>query len=267
MPITRPRAGRPHVEPRLDRGHTIVTAVDRAARVLWAFADSWDFLTLPEIAARARLSKPTTFRILATLAAEGLVFQNEANRTYGLGFLTLRFADVVLGGIELRQPAHAAMRLIRDTVNETVVLALFDGDTYSDVDRLEGSNMIAQSHTLGVPTPLHAGVPGRALLARIPGSAVAAYLKRACRKSPSLNRRKLLAEISTIRRTGYAVSSGELMQGGHTIAVPVMDAGDRPVAALHVSFPQARFSNTLQNRCVDALLVGSRMISEAMRPP
>jgi DNA-binding IclR family transcriptional regulator len=255
----------PKALPRRDRA--VVTAVDRAAKVLWAFAESWDFLPLPDIAARARLSKATTFRILATLAGEGLVFQNEANGTYGLGFLTLRFADIVLGGLTLRRPAQAAMRTIRDAVNETVVLCLREGDTYTDVDSLEGSHMIAQSHSLGIPTLLDAGVPGRALLAKMSREDVAAYLRRTNRKSSVATRRRLFREISAIRRNGYAVSSGEFMQGGHTIAVAVLDAAAEPVAALHISFPQARFSNLLQDRCIEALLAGSRLISESINAP
>lgn len=251
--------------PRRDRA--TVTAVDRAARVLWAFADTWDFLSLPEIAARARLSKATTFRILATLAGEGLVFQNEANSTYGLGFLTLRFADIALGGLPLRQPAQTAMRMIRDSVNETVVLCLREGDTFTDVDRLEGSNMIAQSHSLGISTRLDAGVPGRALLAKMSSEAVSAYLRRTKHKLPVAACRRLLREINTIRRNGYAVSTGEFMRGGHAIAVAVLGTAEEPIAVLHISFPQARFSNALQDRCVEALLAGSRMISKAIKAP
>lgn len=261
------RSEHQHIQAPPRRDRALVTAVDRAARVLWTFADSWDFLPLPEIAARARLSKATTFRILATLAGDGLVFQNEANNTYGLGFLTLRFADIVLGGLTLRRPAQGAMRAIRDSVNETVVLCLREGDTYSNVDSLESSNMIAQSPSLGIPTLLHAGVPGRALLAKMSSEAVSGYLRRTDRKSPTANRQTLLREIDKIRRNEYAVSSGEFLQGGHTIAVAVVDAAASPVAALHISFPQARFSNALQDRCVEALLAGSRMISEAIKAP
>lgn len=246
-----------------------VTAVDRAACVLAAFTDSWDFLTLPEIGRRARLSKATTFRILATLAEQGLVFQNEANSTYGLGFLTLRLADVVLGGIALRELSRSAMRVIRDAVNETVVLAVRQGDACCDVDSLEGSNMIAQSQLLGMPVSLHASAPGRALLAGLSDDAIAAYLAHASRVSASnvpaparLNR-----DIRQIRRDGYAVGSGDFMLGGHTVAVAIRDATGAAVGALHISFPQARFSKELEARCIKALTAGATAISGALKRP
>jgi DNA-binding IclR family transcriptional regulator len=241
----------------------MVTAVDRAARVLWAFAESWDFLTLPEIARRARLSKPTTFRILATLAAEGLVLQNEANSTYGLGFLTLRLADIVLGAINLREPARSQMKIIRDTVNETVVLSILSGDGCCDVDSVEGSNMIAQSHSLGVTTALHASVPGRAMLAAGSDAAVAANIRRVLRGASRTSREKLSREIAQIRSRGYAVSSGEFMRGGHTIAVAITNGSGDAVAALHISFPQARYTSDLEAGCVKALTAGAAAISKA----
>ena len=54
-------------EHRRSKSRPAISTVDRAARVLSAFQSSWDFLTLNELAQRAGLSKPTVFRILASL--------------------------------------------------------------------------------------------------------------------------------------------------------------------------------------------------------
>jgi IclR family transcriptional regulator, acetate operon repressor len=239
-------------------GPRVVTAVDRAARVLLAFGESWDFLSLPEIAARAGLSKPTAFRILSTLAAEGLVFQNEANNTYGLGFLTLRLADVVLGGIGIREAARPAMRRIRDQVNETVVLSIRQGDACYNVDSLDSTQSIGQAHATGVAAPLHALAPGRALLASWPDAEIAGYLQRM--RSPPKSRAGLWREIESIRRRGYAVSSGELMRAGHTLARAIPDGDGAAVAALHISFPQSRFTRALELSCIQALETAVRSI-------
>jgi DNA-binding IclR family transcriptional regulator len=262
-------ASRPRKQARKRRrqagGDKIVTAVDRAARVLAAFADSWDFATLPDVARRAKLSKPTTFRILATLAAEGLIFQNEANSTYGLGFLALRLADVVLGSIRLRESARPSMRHIRDSVNETVVLGLLQGDYYCNVDSLEGTHLIGQTQLIGAPIPLYVGAPGQALLAGMSDEAVSAYIRRVRPEflhKAGMTRAKLLREIGHIRRRGYAISSGDIMHGGHTIAAAIPSREDAAVATLHISFPQGRYSNQLEDRCVKALMTGASRIGD-----
>jgi DNA-binding IclR family transcriptional regulator len=247
------------------RGDKLVTAVDRAARILLTFADSQDFASLPDVARRAKLSKPTTFRVLATLAGEGLIFQNDANSTYGLGFLTLKMADVVLGSIRLREIARPTMRQIRDTVNETVVLGILQGDNYCNVDSLEGTHLIGQALLIGVPVPLHVNAPGRALLAAMTDEVVAAYLRRVDLKVPQetrMTRAKLLREIGQIRRRGYASSSGDFMHGGHTIATVIGDGEGAAVATLHISFPRGRYSNQLEIRCAAALRAGASVISD-----
>ena len=80
----------------------------------------WDFLRLPEVATRSGLPKAAAFRILATLIAEGLVFQNAANGTYGFVALYLGIADVIPSGIGVRERTRAAMRANPDQVIHSV---------------------------------------------------------------------------------------------------------------------------------------------------
>ena len=98
--------------------------MDRAARILFALAASPRESSLLEIANRANLSKPTAFRILATLVAEGLASQNPDTSGYRLGVLPLGLANSVLQSIPVRALARPIMTAIRDKVNETVVLAV-----------------------------------------------------------------------------------------------------------------------------------------------
>jgi DNA-binding IclR family transcriptional regulator len=237
-----------------------VTAVDRAARMLFVFTQSPDFLSLGEAAHRARLSKPTAFRILSTLAGEGLLFQNEANSAYGLGFLTLRFADVVLGGISFRDRVRMAMRRIRDAVNETVVLGISDGDSYCNVDSLEGTHLIGQAPLIGIPLPCEIGAPGKALLAAMPEEKLVAHLHAL--RIGAAKKQKLRREIARVRRDGYSVSSEDLL-GGHTIATAVIDDLGAAVATLHVSFPQSRHSKALERQCIKALVENASALSSS----
>jgi IclR family transcriptional regulator, KDG regulon repressor len=238
-----------------------VTAADRAARMLFAFAQSQDFLSLGEAARRARLSKPTAFRILTTLVAEGLLFQNEANAAYGLGFLPLRFADVVLAGITFRDQARTAMRRIRDAVNETVVLGIRDRHCYYNVDSLEGTHLIGQAPLIGVPIPCDVGAPGKALLAGMPDKEFAGYLRSL--RIAATRMQKLRRERALVGRDGYAISSEDLL-GGHTIATAVFDNRGTAIATLHVSFPQSRYLKVLERQCIKALIENASTISASL---
>lgn len=241
----------------------IVTAVDRAARVLMAFTQSWDFLTLPEVAQRAGLSKATAFRILSTLMDEGLVFQNAANSTYGLGALNLRLADIILSDIEIHEQARAVMRQIRDRVNETVVLSVRQGTECYHVDSFESTQSIVHSQPIGVPFPLHAVLPGQVMLASQPDAAVEAYIKSIAPAARTVTARQLRTQIKAIRRDGYAMSSEEPAGGGHGVAVTIPRQDNATTVAMHISFPKGRYTTELEQRCIDALKQAASRLAES----
>jgi DNA-binding IclR family transcriptional regulator len=239
------------------RKHTadveIVTAVDRAARVLMAFTQSWDFLTLPEVAHRAGLSKATAFRILSTLATEGLVFQNAANGTYGLGSLNLRLADIILSDIEIHEQARAVMRQTRDRVNETVVLSVRHGANCYHVDSFESTQSISHSQRIGIPFPLHTVLPGHVMLASQDDAAVEAYIKSIPAATRAAAARQLWNQIKLIRGDGYAISGGDAAGGGHGVAVAIPHQKGSATVAMHISFPKGRYTTELEQRCIEAL--------------
>lgn len=241
----------------------IVTAVDRAARVLIALTQSWDFLTLPEVARRAGLSKATAFRILSTLTTEGLVFQNAANGTYGLGALNLRLADIILSDIDIHEQARAVMRQTRDRVNETIVLSVRHGTNCYHVDSFESTQSISHSQPIGVPFPLHTVLPGHVILANQPDAAVESYIKSISPAGRTAVARQIWNQIKTIRRDGYAISAGETAGGGHEVAIAIPYQGNSATAAMHISFPKGRFTAELEQRCIDALKQAADRLTES----
>jgi DNA-binding IclR family transcriptional regulator len=242
-----------------------VTALDRAARVLAAFLQSWDFLTLPEVAKIAGLSKPTTFRILATLMSEGLIFQNEDNATYGFGFQTLRLADVVLGTLRSAAEARLVMRQINSKLNETVVLSARQGPYCYFVHSVETTQSIGQTPALGLGALLHTTAPGCAMLATWPDADIHDYVRAAQRVQPRLRGAELFREIEDIRARGFASSSGELRHGGHSLAMALVSVEGRSDAALHVSFPKGRYTKDLHERCIQALREGIAAVAAGVR--
>jgi IclR family acetate operon transcriptional repressor len=245
-----------------------VEAVDRAARVLFAMAARPIPSTLAEIAQRADLTKPTAFRILASLIAEGLAAQNAQTGSYRLGSTPLRLAASVLRNVAVREPALAAMRKIRDDVNETVVLSVREGDLRYNIDSVEAVNAIAQAHQIGVAIPLYAGAASRVLLAGMESEELLSYLGHtdlvAYSETTIIDRETLIAELKVARRQGYAASSGEFTSAGHAVAIAIRDADGRAIAALHVSVPRSRFSQVVEDRCAAALREAVASIETAM---
>jgi hypothetical protein len=253
-------------EARIDQSS--IEAVDRAGRILFALAASPRESSLLDIANRANLSKPTAFRILATLVAEGLASQNPETASYRLGVLPLGLASSVLQSIPVQALARPVMTAIRDKVNETVVLAVREGDFRVNVESIEALNTISQTQRIGVRIPLYAGATSRVFLASMSKAEVAAYLDRTELESFSdttiADRARLEAEIERVRQKGFALSAAEFTAGGVAVARAVKDASGAAVAAMHVSIPRGRASEELIERCAAALTAGVETLERAI---
>ncbi len=253
-------------EPRMDQ--SAIEAVDRAGRILFALAASPRESSLLEVANRAGLSKPTAFRILATLVAEGLATQNRETASYRLGVLPLGLASSVLQSIPVRSIAHPIMTSIRDKVNETVVLAVRDHDFRVNVDAVEALNAISQNQQIGFPIPLYAGATSRVFLAAMEPQELAAYLDRTPLQSYSettiTERARLEGEVARVRKQGFALSTAEFTVGSIAVARIIRNRAGQPIAAMHVSIPRSRASEDLIERCAAALKAGVEALERAI---
>lgn len=245
-----------------------IAVLDRAASLLMALAQSARPTSLADAAKHAGLSKATAFRILATLIEEGLVVQDGATSSYRLGVVPMRLATAVLAGVPVHAVARRAMREVCDTLNETVVLSVIDGDMRVNIDAVECTNAIGSSNRIGEPRPLHAGAASRVLLATLPDAEIEAYLERTRPVGKpgtrSLDVDKLWKEIRTARRTGFASSSAEISPDSHAVAAVISGPDGKSIAALHVAIPLGRFSARVEARCRQALARAVRAIEREL---
>jgi DNA-binding IclR family transcriptional regulator len=245
--------------PSLRRTAEAVSTVERAALVLSAFRESWDFLTLTDLVNSTGLTKTTVFRLVTSLVAEGLVFQNEANSTYGLGFLNLQLADVFLSSHPVRTAAIPVMRRIHAALNENVALGVRDGDMTYDIEVLESTQMIVPSQSCGTSVLLHQSAPGRALLSDSSLDDLSAYLTRHARKLAVLpgGRDQFRKNLRDMKKSGYASAPSGILAGGHTMAKVIRGRG----AVLAITLPLARYSHHLEQRAMALLTEGAREIT------
>jgi DNA-binding IclR family transcriptional regulator len=254
-------------QPKGERG--AIEAIDRAARILFVIARHNRPSSLIEIALGADLSKPTAFRILATLAADGLVVQDERTGSYRLGMLPLQLGAAVLQAIPIRGLAHPVMQTLRDRVGESVILSVREGDARYNIDSVEAANMIGQTQRIGVAIPLYAGAASRVLLAGLEDEELLAYVGRTrfvpYSETTIIDPDALMADVARIREQGYAISRAEFTPGGIAVAMAVSDENGRTVAALHVSIPRSRTSPAVEERCIVALRDGTARLAQSLR--
>ncbi len=246
-----------------------MAVLDRAAALLVGLAQLPRPASLNEAAHQAGLSKATAFRILATLAEQGLVEQDAATASYRLGIAPLKMATAVLDSIAVAATARPVMRAISEMFNETVVLSVRDGDNRVNIDAVECTNAIGSSRRIGEPRPLHAGAPSRILFASLSDEDIEAYIKRHRLATKRGNGgpayvEMLWKDVRKARRTGLASMQAEISPESHAVATVIRDAKGAAVAGLHVAIPRGRLSPRIEARCGQALLRAAAEISRAL---
>ncbi len=210
-----------------DRSQRTIQSVDRAARILTAFTQPQQQLTITEIAAYIGVHKSTASHLVSTLTHAGLLEGGGEGRSITLGPELWRLARLAFAGVDLAEIARMPMDQLTAETGETVTLSVREGDYAVTVAQSGGTHRVGVQSWLGARTPLAHTADGKVLLAF--GGAERRGLTATLR-----------AELTATRKRGWASARGELEEHLHGVAVPLNDADGNLLAALCVSGPSYR---------------------------
>jgi IclR family pca regulon transcriptional regulator len=228
-----------------DGGAQFSQSLARGLAVLCSFAPDCPALGISELARRLGLTRSTTHRYVATLAALGYLQQDDVTKKYRLGARVLDLGFSVLASLELREVAAPYLRRLTDTTGHTSNLAIRDDTDVILIDRVRGRpgryhHLEFSLHT-GSRLPSYCSATGKALLAFLPRPDLDRVLDRIdlVQRGPRtlVSKSALLADLQQVRRTGVAVNDEELDLALRSIAVPVRSRSGEVVAAVNVSIP------------------------------
>ena len=228
-----------------------ITSIERAADVLLLFARTKRRdLGVTEIAKELSISKAVVYRILHTLATRSLVTPVEESRRYRLGPGALTLGMSYLDHHDIRAEALPWLRWLSARTDETATLSQRFNSTRIYVEQVTPAREVHMSVAIGQPFPLHAGSSSKAFLAFLPAEEREHYLKENALEAvteitvtdPDL----LRTELTRIRERGFATSLGERQPGAGSVAAPVLDYRDQPVAVISVCGPVDRFQEEFE---------------------
>jgi DNA-binding IclR family transcriptional regulator len=242
-------------------------SVERALRILLSFDADERELSVGEIAALLGVHKSTASRLTATLRAHGLLERTPGNDRFRLGPEVARLGLLALAGRDLITVARAPMDELAARTGETVTLSILDGAGVTTVAQVDSPHVVGPRRWIGRSAPLHASSDGKVVLA-FDGAVLPEGDLAALTPHTHVDRTSLSRELAQVREQGWAQAVGELEEGLHGVAAPVLDAAGRCNATLSVSGPSYRLTlDTLQVTavaCVEAATrIGSQLASEA----
>lgn len=217
-----------------------VPALRRGLAVLRLLASHAGPVPAAAIATELKLPRSTVYHLLTELTNAGFVTHLPEDRRYGLGVAAFELGSAYLRHDPLERLARPLLHRLVDRVGHTAHLGVLHGPETLYLVREQPRRPQTLVTDVGVRLPAQLPASGRAMLGKLPAAQVRALFPNAAhfvnrtgrgpRDLPEL-RRLLSAE----RQRGWAVEDGHVSAGYASVAAPVLDHGDRPVAAISVT--------------------------------
>lgn len=211
------------------------SSATRALKVLEVVAASERPLGVTEIARRLGLPPGTVFRTLDALQKSAYAERYQASSRYVAGSAAAQLRQSLLAQYKIRSLALPYLRQLASATGETASLVVPLGWYGLRVASARGSNEITNAAPLGSLGPLGAHYASKAILAFLPGDAIARYLawEKARGDKASLRPPQ---EWAAIRARGFAWEERGFRPGKGALALPIGN-GAEVIAALAVEGP------------------------------
>jgi IclR family transcriptional regulator, acetate operon repressor len=160
------------------------------------------------------------------------------------------------------------MEDLRRRIDETIHLAVPEGDRVVLIERLETSKPVRIVLALGTNLPIHASANGKALLAAGSAAMVERLLADGLPRHTDTtitDPGALRTELEEIRERGYATNSGEWRSDVSAVAAAVMDDAGQPVASISVNLPTSRMTDEGRSTYGALVREAARAVGTALR--
>lgn len=215
----------------------------RSISVLQMIADAESSLSRAELAKRCDLTRPTLYRIIASLLAEGLIEVTVDGR-YRVGGRLVGLARRALAQNDVRKVAEPYLHRLRDVTGETVHLAIRAGEEMVYIDKVESLEAVRMASTIGTRVAFHSTSVGKAYLSAMPVAEMDALIGQinlpALTPFTTVDRGVLRAVVRHATDDGYVCDEQENEVGIVCFGAAICEARARPVASVSISVPMYR---------------------------
>lgn len=227
-------------------------------------------MTVSELAKVVGRERSQVSRMLRSIAASGLLEQDEVTRAYRLGWRMRVLASHAGDDLLIRTARPVLQRLVAAT-GEVALLSVQEGNRSLTVLREESSRSLQAGGWVGRRSPLHCSASGRALMfestdEHIQSLTVDDLTADPMGPSAPRNITTLLNRLAEDRRRGFSVASEEIEVGLTSISAPVRGRHARVVAVINVSGPSSRMTTRI-DALGDLVVRAAQTVSNAVALP
>jgi IclR family KDG regulon transcriptional repressor len=234
---TKTPGSEPETLPDIDRA--LSKSLRKALRVLKTLAQSDHPLLMAQLADRAQIARPTTYRLVQTLINEGFVIRNPIGDRLSIGYEVLPLAASVLDSNRLRMVALPHLDELAKKTGERVNLGIVQNSEVMYLGGIEKPTLPTLYSRFGRTVPAYTSSLGKAILAYLSEEEVRERLAgvKLIAKTPNTitSIENFLIELEEVRKNGYAVDREENVRGTFCMGTAIFDHENRPLCAISIS--------------------------------
>ncbi|MCX7795331.1 MAG: IclR family transcriptional regulator [bacterium] len=254
-----------------ERGKALdnVQSLERALRIIDLLAHSGKPMGVTEIGKLIGVHKSTAYRLVNTLRQFGYVDQDKETEKYFLGLKPLELSSIINERLDIKDIIHPYLEELADKTNETVHLAVREGDEIVYIDKVESKHTIRMYSRVGARAPLYCTALGKCLLAFGPEELIKKWISKDTlpQRTPNTIKtgKELDEELEKVREQGYALDREEFEPGIRCIGVPIINRKGKAISAISISIPSFRLTEERLQELIPILLKTRDTVSEKLK--
>jgi DNA-binding IclR family transcriptional regulator len=211
-----------------------VSALERGISVLRCFSQENPVLGFSDIAKMTGIPRPTVNRLVATLAATGMLKPALAADRFTLGPAVISLARVFLVSLDVRAVARPKMMAMAEELGASVYLAVRDGMEMVLIEACRPySSILSPRLDVGSRAPIPTSALGRAYLSALDETRRTQLIDSLrLLRGPEWDRigPGMQRAVDESQRLGYSLSLGDFHHEINSVSVPLVGPGDEVMA-------------------------------------
>jgi IclR family acetate operon transcriptional repressor len=243
----------------------IVKPVYKAVQLLQSLADAQTDLSLANICKRTKLPKTTAYKYLQTFVACGYVAYDLDSESYRLGMRLFELGRLANKQANLQRVALPLMIALRDKFDESVNLAVLDGNDILCIESVNSAQSLRMQTPPGTREAVHATSLGKAMLAFLDEAAWDKHLRGPLKAHTTRTLTQLIsikAELRKTRGRGYAIDNQETTDGAYCVGAPIFNTQGKVEAGISISAPISRMNTRREKEFGRAVMATAAEISK-----
>lgn len=265
------RSRKTQLGPAAARAPAVDKTLTKGLQLLEALSEHEGSRGISELALQLSLTKSNVHRLLQTLIRCGYVTREASTERYLLATKLWLVSRRGRPFDALRRLVRPVLRTLAEETDESVLFVVVENDEIVPIDQVETQNPVRVFFAVGQSYPIDRVIMKGKGLTALQLIALAARPQMEARVAVRKIRKELrkgeafvdqqLAQLTDIRKDGFALSLGEWVTGVNAVAVPVWDTSQNLIGVMSCFGPVDRVPESNLKRIQKILSLGAQELS------